>query len=189
MKKQNEETKILTKNEPEKGIPNKLEIEQICQKEYDALIRSLRAYLESQPNSETCVKKIRLIKMSLQKRVQREKGKVLTFDEYSFTTMKKLRNEILHNRKIANFTLLEFGNWLWKEIALVYADDVNALYNTLSYIIQTKDLVELEPNCSAEDVTKYFSNIYESKNGEEKSEIIRILIPMVFSRFSEKMKQ
>lgn len=187
MKRQND-PKGFSDNKSTKETLKNSNVDQRCKAEYEALLRSLRDYLESQPDEETCTKKIQLIRASLQKRIQREKGNVLTFDKYNLSTMKKLRNEILHNRKVNDFTLLEFGVWLWKQIAFVYSDDVSALYNTLSYIIQTEDLLEMNTNYSAENVTKYFNGIYEAKSNQEKAEIIKTLIPMMLSRFNQKLK-
>jgi hypothetical protein len=157
-------------------------LDERSKKELTALLRNLQRYLVLQPDSG----KIRLIRRSIQKRIQQEIGKTLNIDEFGILAMQKLRNEIVHNRKVNSNTLLRFGNWIWKEIGNVYSDDVLALFNTLSYSIRSERLPRLESNYSAYDVAFGFLDIYKSKSDVEKAAIVRNLIPLIFPKFKQK---
>jgi hypothetical protein len=146
------------------------------------LLGSLQKYLLLQPDS----RKIRLIRTSIQKRIQQEIGKTLSIDEFGILAMQKLRNEIVHNRKVNNKTLLRFGNWIWNEIGDVYSDDTPALFNTLSYAIQSERLPTLESNNSAYNVALSFLDIYKAKSDIEKVAIVQNLIPLILPKFKQK---
>jgi hypothetical protein len=158
------------------------DLDEQSKKELTLLLRSLQKYLLLEPDS----RKIRLIRTSIQKRIQQEIGKTLGIDEFSIRAMQELRNEIVHNRKINNKTLLRFGNWIWMEIGDVYSDDVPALLNTLSYSIQPERLPILEPDLSAHNVALSFLDIYKSRSDVEKVTILRNLIPLILPKFADK---
>ena len=63
-----------------------------------------------------------------------------------------------------------------------------SLFSTHSYVIQTNDPFEITPRSSAKKITKHFNNIYDAKTPEEKAIIIRDLIPILFSRLDQKIK-
>jgi hypothetical protein len=157
-------------------------LDEQSKKELTLLLRSLQKYLLLQPDS----RKIRLIRTSIQKRIQQEIGKTLSIDEFGILAMQKLRNEIVHNRKVNNKTLLRFGNWIWMEIGDVYSDDIPALFNTLSYSIQSERLPRLESNYSATNVALSFLDIYKSKSDVEKANIVQNLIPLILPKFKRK---
>jgi hypothetical protein len=157
-------------------------LDEQSKKELNLLLRSLQKYLLLQPDS----RKIRLVRTSIQKRIRQEIGKTLSIDEFGILAMQKLRDEIAHNRKVNNETLLRFGNWIWTEIGDVYSDDILALCNTLSYSIQPERLSRLESNYSAYDVVFGFLDIYKSKSDVEKATIVQNLIPLIYPKFKQK---
>jgi hypothetical protein len=144
-------------------------------RELVALVKSLDNYLATRPSDE----KLRPIRVLIQKKMRKEADESIRANGHDMAEIQKLRNAIVHNRTIDNAALLSFGSQLWKEIASGYLGDVTALYNTLFYVIQPKNVPRLDHPPSAKNVVLYFKEIYESKNDAEKMAILRSLIPLI----------
>lgn|GEM_PF-4137988 len=152
-------------------------------KEFEDVLRNLHKYLLLQPNA----KRIRLVRTSLQRRIQKETGKLLSIDKMDISAMQELRNEIVHDRKVDDSLLLELGNWIWNRVGDVYSDDASALFNTLSYAIKPENLPISEISSSAEKIAVHFYEIYRFKNDFEKATIVKNLIPLILPKFKRKL--
>jgi len=159
-------------------------LDEKSKRELVVLLTNLNEYLSIGPDA----KKIRPIRVLIQKKINKETKKPPKIIGLDISFMQQLRNMIVHNQPIDNRLLLSFGNVLWKEIAETYRDDIPGLYNILSYAIQTKYVYVPSPGTinSPGGIVSYFNNIYEAKSDAEKAIIIKNLVPLVASKFKQR---
>ncbi len=150
-------------------------------KELEILMSTIHKYIVMNPEAE----KIKAIRTSITKRMSLEISTPLTIDKTGFWTLTRLRNLIIHHRKIDQELLLNFGNWMWNEFGVVFKDDPTALYNILSYVTRL-DKKSLKLTNSADQIQLYFYEIYKSKEVPEKITMLKTLIPLVTSQFKAK---
>jgi len=154
-------------------------LDEKSKREFLALLRNLDEYLSMEPSD----KKIRPIRVLIQKKLNKETKKLLGPIGLEISFITQLRNLIVHNQPVDDKTLLSFGKILWKEIAEAYVDDAPTLYNLLSYVIQPEESVSSVNIGSSDNIVQHFHRIYEAKSDTDKAIIIRNLIPLLAPRF------
>jgi hypothetical protein len=150
-------------------------------RELAGLMKTIHKYVVMNPEAA----KIKTIRNSIRRRMRQEIVRPLGADKMGFWTLQRLRNQIIHNQKMDNEILLNFGTWMWNKFSEVYYDEPLALYNTLVYVIQPEKNIRNHLN-TADQTALSFYDIYKSRSESERIAILRTLIPLVTPKFKTK---
>lgn len=150
-------------------------------KQLAGLMSAINRYVIMNPEAD----KLKIVRNSIDRKLRQEIAKPLGSDRMVFWSLQRLRNQIIHNQKIDNSILQDFGSWMWNKFSDVYQNEPLSLYNTLMYVIRPESDLRITPG-SADQTALFFYNIYKSKEESERTVILRKLIPLVTPKFKAK---